>query len=783
MESESNDKNARSSQASLMMFGGLLSVPSKYEIHVKVSAAVAVAVVSAAPWRVLRALWSLVWTSVGVALGVGFGLGLAMHVYEQLQRWHRQEAHDKIKHDSVSSTVMLLDGSRPKSHHVLSKAQSNVLEDSSSYFAMMALAGYTVPDRVLRGQVLKTDSSFFQVKYPFTDVRISEQMGPCLLKDDWPRLPEPVTRELGRFVEHVMRDYIAGWYCKLDHGCVYTDERSKRAAGVQRDGTRADNNHDDNTVSNTAAATASRRMVTSTLTHRTIPFLDQTYRVLSAAFGSLATRAEHVNIFSLALLKWTHVLAQTFKQYRQLRKVAQEKNETEHPREIEIIREFLLAGKLHKAVTFGLDVPSLLFADAHGVECGTSSVPKGDGHIGPRDATQVLEERLFGSPDLLKECQLDYNRCLAFRLVRALLPKHESNSQVVMALVTEIFGACVLQPLMNLWIPSFLNEIIVNATASTDEEKEKAATSYQKEAQTREARASGASPSTKSGTATEASQKRNRKTVPITSPPRASSIGSPARSDSESNVSAGNSSVLVMSHGRSRMNSSDTIFDEGKTMGEMLLKVSATTIAKVESLIPLEERRMARLNGQPAIENTTVDYDDPDCQHAVIRLVLVLEAALLHGRCAVRGRKRPSGESEDDDDEPEANFLQVLMELTSDMDAFERRIRSLSQSSSKRELEADSGIHCSPDPNELSTIRTLVSTWFHTGCKSCFMMLRTPHVERSSFYALSNFFSASAGHESSYPGNEQYATSVLSGRRVSSRFQAGARLSKSNWSL
>jgi len=31
-----------------------------------------------------------------------------------------------------------------------------------------------------------------------------------------------------------------------------------------------------------------------------------------------------------------------------------------------MVREYLLSGKLHKAITFGMDVPSLLFSDQEG---------------------------------------------------------------------------------------------------------------------------------------------------------------------------------------------------------------------------------------------------------------------------------------------------------------------------------------------------------------------------------------------------------------------------------
>ena len=59
--------------------------------------------------------------------------------------------------------------------------------------------------------------------------------------------------------------------------------------------------------------------------------------------------------------------------------------------------------QIDAALTFGIDVPSFLFADASGKECGTGT------DEAPQNAAQVLEQRLFGTT-ILKECEVDYNR-------------------------------------------------------------------------------------------------------------------------------------------------------------------------------------------------------------------------------------------------------------------------------------------------------------------------------------------------------------------------------------
>lgn len=679
--------------AAWSVFG--VAVPPKYQVYMKALAVLFLAVFSAAPWKIILGIVRLFWTALGVSIGVGFGLGLGLHVYEQLQHWKREEQQQLQQNSNGALTDAEI---RPKPTSFL-RAQSNVLEDSSSYFAMMALAGYTVPDKVLRGQILKQDSDFFHVRYPFTDVPIPSQQGPRVLGEDWPSLPKPVTVALGRFVEHVMRDFIGGWYSKVDKGCLFLDEREKRASGMQRDGknystsSESDNNE---TKTEKSSSIASRKMVFATVTHRNIPFLEQLYRVLSSAFGSLATRAEHINVFSLALLKWSQVLSRNLKLYRHMRRVAQTKTEKQNPRECEVIREYLLAGKLHKAVTFGLDVPSLLFADADGAEYSTpiqNSTEAGT----PRDAIQVLEERLFGTPDMLKECELDYNRCLAFRLVRALLPKHEANSTVLMALVTEIFGACVLQPLMNLWIPSFLNEIIVNATKESKTSAEiTITTDATTPATDQEISTTVDETSSSNGSAKGDSVSTNRY------------MDGPQRVEDDTVASALMESTSPIHSSKSFGNDDGIEQGNYKVIGDLLSRLVADSISDLDAHISFDAYH-ATTRSQNSSTAATI-FDDTECQKFIIRFVLVVEAVLLHGRCAQRKRREEPDHSPQLD-VVEADFPQILMELTSDMKSFEKRL----DTQRIEEFEADSGIDFVPDPGEISTVRTLISTWLHTG--------------------------------------------------------------------
>jgi hypothetical protein len=692
-------------------------IPKKYHRYGRAMAVVIASIIFCAPVRFFSTAWHVIWTAVGVALGTGFGLGLAMHVYQQLEVMrgsHEQEKrHKKRKKDRTTARSSV-------ANSAISREPS--LEDSSSYVSLMFLAGYPVEDKVLRGQVLRENSPFWNVQYQFTDVPVSKQRAPNIMKKDWPSLPPPVATELGRFVEYVMRDFISGWYGKVDGGCVYRDENEKRQEGILRDGERTQQQQQEleNEIRSKANA-MKRKMVFSAMTHRRIPMLDQTYRLLTQIFGNLATRTEHVNIFSLVLLKWTHVLAHTFRVYRTLRKSAQEKNKTSTPTEIQVTREFLLAGKLHRAITFGLDVPSLLFADASGEECGTGTDQP------PKDPMQVLEERLYGTP-LLSECELDYNRMLAHRLVRALLPKVDSSSPVALALLVEIFGAFCLLPIMNLWVPSFLNSLIISVFD-------------------RPARDSNDKPQTQEpqrtvdvdSAASNVPDKKND--VDDAMPPSKENAVARSRSDSaegstqnadekkhnleqltERSDKGGSTKFLSLSSPSNESLDSNSHFVEDP-VGDLILQLMSAALNKLENHMNFDDCRRARLNNQEGL----VDWDNPDCQAAVLKLVMLIEAILLNGRCEYRKTVKTSvvegleckddGQQESKGEEFGLNVSlpQVLMEMTSSMAEFEAKI-ALSSANGRQELmEENSAMDFDPETSEVSTLRTLISTWLHSG--------------------------------------------------------------------
>jgi hypothetical protein len=207
-------------------------------------------------------------------------------------------------------------------------------------------------------------------------------------------------------------------------------------------------------------------MILSTTPTRTIPFLEIFYAALTTLLGNLSTTCEHINVPHLALYKFMHILKVNIRTFKDIRKIVLKKQEQKKKRrvrkrlslihvgarigngngsgggqgqgqgqgpddstakdtesksmEIAIVREYLLQGKLHRAITFGMDVPGLLFGDATGKECpipsthadanededededADSSAPSSSS-----DEDAILEQRLFGNGRrILHECEV-----------------------------------------------------------------------------------------------------------------------------------------------------------------------------------------------------------------------------------------------------------------------------------------------------------------------------------------------------------------------------------------
>ena len=641
-----------------------------------------------------------------------------------------------------------------------------------------------------------------------------------------PSSPHPrIQQALAQWMEYLLRDFVVSWYSLVDAGVAASQATAAAAPPEDNTGgedtdndkssspatndpnaapleptTTNDTGDDDNDDVKTALdptqrkqddtnrevpsptttqqhTTASvppmppttRSMIYSTARHRSIPFLDQLYSSMGILFGNLALRVESVNVLELVLLKWTRIIAHTFRVYRQLRRRVLQQTPASHhhnsqsastrrstasarstttttnptspsttspstnnnsgerspqpalasstasssarrsttsttsgggpshhhkkPRrlkrpitEMTMTREFLLAGKLHRAITFGLDVPSLLFADASGRECGildpNSSNSQQDSTAAARPPTtstmtpdQVLEHRLFQTP-LLRECELDYNRVLAHRMIRALASRTDSASPVLSALLTELFASTVLTSTMSLFGPDTLNGWILQALA-TDSTTASNSTNSTKDNAKSDATTTTdktSKPTTAKGTATAGPRKSQSTSALTTASPRKHSLtthnkgmGHSLSAVQEETVLdettdddkihdnaryTSHASSLALSSSSSFPDSMDTtVEDHGNDddVTDPILIALRQSLLEMRNYMDFDQLRARSLSPRSSsslLHTTTegivdtVEWDDPDCRAAVLKLVLVLEATLCHGRANNKNKNK-----------------------------------------------------------------------------------------------------------------------------------------------
>jgi len=720
-------------------------------------------------------LW-MVSHTIGTALGIGLGLGLATHVYDRLTSLQeRQDRDGNLKHSRSSNGIQRQGLAVPTT--LLTSTSSAVTNVSSvmdhnleqTYASLMQTAGYHVEGNLLRGQVLRKDHAAWTQLYNYTEGKFGKAKGSGwpqsdralrLLQKFFPVMPTVVLQELALLIELVIRDYIAVWYSMIDAGCNY---QSSQVSEEDKQENPTVTSHE--SPSQKRQAQFTRRMMYSLATHRSIPFLDNLYESFCILFGNLATRVEHVNILQLALLQWTRVLAHTFRVYRSLRKSVvlkqqahqhQQKQKYQRsrssfqgeaadlvnsltsstpkavvaPSEMAMTKEFLLTGKLHKAVTFGLDVPSLLFADGSGKECGLPD----EGSVMELDDDAILEKRLFQS-SLISECEQDYLRLLSHRMVRALVTRQDFGSPMLASLLTELLATCALAPLMTIFCPEYLNSWIIKGLGSSEEDDP--------EATNNEGKQEGVQTSQSSSPNVGNSETGNQQSSSIdldssNAVRRQSGTG-------ERHASSGPDGIETQSTRPDDVGPLSNI-----TAADNIVTLLADSLIKLQDYVDFEDFRES-----PAKTSSSIDWDNPGCRAAILRLALIIEAVFTHGRCTYRCEKtnigvgsdseianevveeedQDIGEVEYDEDledregaleltlpEYESTMLvQVLMEMTSDIEAFEERVAS-----EKAAFAANEGIlqdrysdenaeECLPSKEEQSTVRTLIAAWLHSG--------------------------------------------------------------------
>jgi len=482
----------------------------------------------------------------------------------------------------------------------------------------------------------------------------------------------------------------------------------------------------------TAVLQQQRTMILTTTGTQPSPFIDSLYTIFACALGMLATRAcENVNVLELLLLHFPHILGQNLRVYRKMKDLAVEKKQRrtvsspsesslktsgsfrasiscqdEEVSEIAIVREYLLAGRFHRALTFGLDVPSLLFADPLAKISPLGSTFQDKFEYPDEDA--VLYDRLL-SPEarLIDECELDYCRVLAAKLTKMLVPRSESDSSIMNTMIVEMLASCVLGPVLGCFNPDSVNGWIITGLGlleSKNDSTENAMNDVVLE--------------TKYSINDEATSIKSKEKV---------------ADGFEEDVF----DEFVFRDDDKKIGKKVDFAGEGgsKMRAEQIITLLSMTIIELGSFVDFVQAR-------EKTQDYIIDWDAQKCQDSVRHLVLIIEAALLFGvrshpqqqshtqtKVAVSQPDDDDFDIDIDDDFSETKAMPkdfydhsslsaILMEMTGDIDAFDRQVEGDDLGE-----DGDSSLHDDkddldyilPKSNELSTMRTLIAAWLHSG--------------------------------------------------------------------
>ena len=835
---------------------------------------------------VVPAIKNFILSIVGITLGVGLGLGLASFILKELEEAREREKLERLSSaanktnmlaadDNLSSFSRSLASSNAfKWNNSTTTVSSTTFEDGNSYASLMSSAGYSVPQGVLRGQIItkpledvklyhfhpkvenRPSLMYGHLYHIFTHLQgdntkpltsestSSSSKGIHTFQRLWPNLPSQVHTEMGLLIDLIIRDYVTCWYTSVDDGIAYHDEKEKRqllAHTKELSNTRnssltvKDRTGTDSSLSNRQEqvpvdesnhiinypSNATSFMVMSTAHIRSSPFLEILYNSLVTVMGSIATYAAgNINIADFLFTKLIGIITANIKTYRELRVLALKKCQLEDKEtskttyinttvsrggggdldqedstaishssplsrftrkwisvpEIAITREFLASGKLHRACTFGLDVTSLLFADPYGKDDATSSVSlfqdgchrqeheqqqRSNTTPSLSDENKVLEQRLFlNNGRILYECELDYNRLLAHRLCRILIPRNEFASPVVRSLSVEMLAACVLTPIMGCFIPEYMNGWIISALDNKSISENVAPPTESSSKPVLDNLNEDNMPASAIDLNLPLSASSNHVVsvdVVIDQPYTSDVITEDSDADLDEDSINGDGSIFGVEgeYSGDPLENDDTVpalskgdsADEDQEVEEDDDNISlesadsslenrtenvscpsdiadtiqyslARALIDLQSHIDLEEVRIAKDS------NKIYNFDWEACRNAVQRLALVTEAALLHGlRKNIRKVKSldKSGDKSIQSDDPESvhdapNALaQLLMDVTGDLDHF------------SNDEEDDCGIHdddeeddvspslTTPSMTVIATLRTLIAAWLQTG--------------------------------------------------------------------
>jgi len=335
---------------------------------------------------------------------------------------------------------------------------------------------------------------------------------------------------------------------------------------------------------------------------------------------------------------------------------------------------------------------------------------------------------------------VDYNRVLSHRLCRILFPRADFASPVLRSACVELLASMILTPIMGCFTPDYINGWIKAAIVGKDHDEP-----AKEEDSSKNASTSGPAGNDMASQEIASGDREDRPGIE-----REQSCSMESHDDlvdqfddsddeleEELNVAA--DSFDDRDHEAATEEALMKSADPSRSMdtADEILALLAMSLIELQAHIDFDEAREAKGNG----EQLETRWNDQGCIETVRNLVLVIEAMLMHGVLLKRRKKRimlsppemiddsdPFSVSCNDDDDmmPRARSKEytsltvMLMELTSDLETFENETMEADDKRIDTEAmyEEDTGdLRSIPrlKAGDLSTLRTLIAAWLHTG--------------------------------------------------------------------
>jgi hypothetical protein len=719
--------------------------------------------------------------------------------------------HTHFNHDTNSYVALMTSaGYATHTHITLNAIDNNVPINTTTSHSHDAVHSN------LKGQILKNVAhsqiqNLTYISKPYgernciytyptgeSDLIVSESKGITTFMRLWPNLPKDIIHEIGKLEDYIARDYIMSWFASVDDSIRYENEVERRKR--LRFETKTNDAVASDDIQNRAASNVVKQQTTvepppsvipttspnstmllSTSTCRSSPFIEILYTSLTSVLGNFATLCENVNITKLVLVKFLNIVKLNIRTYRDIRKNVLEKerklekatssflkveggngstNRTiNRPSEIAIVREYLLQGKFHKAITFGLDVPSLLFGDAKGRDCPIPSSHldvavdfEGDSTQHEIREDEVLYQRLFGNNRrVLHECELDYNRVIAHRLARILLPPADFTSPLLRSASVEMLASCVLTPSMGCFTPDYVNGWIVKGLETkslTHTDKDEKISS-----ETEVTMINGQNiPSS------ESSELCRKKSVDEDYTDLVDELLDDD-DDNDYNYELDDTASALPESARISDTIDETEDRQKSDVGNEILSLLAMSLIELQAYVDFDEAREAQRKG----DELGIRWTEKGCIETVRNLVLVIEATIMHGILLKKRLIRKAAHvtevsMEDTESTSIANMtssldivnkyeslIVLLMEVTSDLDSFENEVKKLQNLNSNLDVFKEDHHDISslemPNADDISTLRTLIAAWLHNGTiyRTLFVLMKAGDNILQSFYHKNAF--------------------------------------------